>query len=674
MATSGHFINEFRTGLALRAEWRIVSQNIANNQSTLHVELFLVSLGDGYTITSQYSKKAYITIDDATLEETIPNAALSANEKRLIAGYIVPVLHDASGNASVKIKCQLKLQTTIAGTYYDRVYVPAAGNGVAVLDTIQRGTIPNTSGAMIVGNTIKIALPRLVNHYVHDVAYSLNGSDWVDIADDAPDATTWTLPEELATAKPNAASGTVYIRAKTYSPNMGVYIGEQQITRTYNITAEYAAPSVELSAAQTNAADIDGYIKGRSTVTLSAAATFQYGARAAKYVFTYGGETKTIMSANAAEAVSFTLPANAENPFVCSVTVTDSRGHTATSNITFATIDYSAPELANFAVLRGDYEDDVFAENPKGRNLQIVCDYAITSLGGANTKRYTIEYRLANDTTYTELIPETALAAYSGTIAEYTDAIFSQNIAYVLRIKFIDEFDVVSSILDVPSQRVLLNFSANGKAVAIGGIANTDDALEIMMQLYATGGMKPMQLADGADFDELTKTGVYVGDAASGNYSNMPVNTGSFILDVSSAGMGGQLMQRFSHCDKTAYRAYVRLFDADGWCAWEHAEGFADYAASNHAGYIRLANGFMMQWGRVAIVPDAANATKSVDITYPLPFTQTPIVQAHAQTSIPAIVHVAADAGNRNGTTLYLHRANTIATFVSWVAIGRGAS
>jgi hypothetical protein len=234
-----------------------------------------------------------------------------------------------------------------------------------------------------------------------------------------------------------------------------------------------------------------------------------------------------------------------------------------------------------------------------------------------------------------------------------------------------DSFETISQIYDVPSQKVLMNFSANGKAMAIGGIATIDDALEIMTELYATGGIKPMQIANGTNFNEIVKPGVYIGHASYGGYVNSPMTAGTFILEVSSAGTAGQIMQRFSTCNKVQYRAFVRFYFESAWGEWQAAEGFTAYSTTGFAGQVRFSNGLMMQWGRVAIAV-AANVTSTVSITYPIAFYHAPIVHVIAHTGAPELVNVSCDVGTTTGTNIYLRRSSAVSTWVSWFAIGRG--
>jgi len=671
MASSGSFQNTFRTGYTLLVEWKVNSQSIADNTSSVTVTAYLVSSGSSYIINSSAEKTINLVINGTTYSKSASSLVnLTGGQKKSLFAKTVTIAHNTDGSKSFPIYCTLGLNVTLSGTYWGTVRTPAAGNGTATLDPIPRVTTPTTSGTWNVGNSVTINTPRAASAFTHTVQYSLNNSTWTNIATNVGTSTTWTLPSALATAKTTTTSGTVYIRCITYNGSSN--LGSKTISKAYSITSSYAAPSVAITASQTNKASIAQYIRGHSSVTLKATATLKYSATATKYVFNYGGVSKTVTTTAATASVTFSLPANAAASYAYSVTLTDSRGFTASKSGTLTTIAYSAPVISSLTIVRGNYDGTTFTENSKGKSLRIVAAGTITSLSNANTKNYKVEYRLSNATTYTTLIDTKAASAYAVSVTEYTSAIFSENASYVVRFTLSDKFDTVSQIVDVPSQKVLMNFSASGKAMCLGGIASVDDALEVALELYATGGYKPMQLAVGTDFNEIVKTGFYIGNTTNGNYANIPISTGTFILEVTSAGSEGQLMQRYSYCNKTIYRAWVRFYYQSAWGEWQPTEGFTAFSTTGYAGQIRFANQWMLQWGRVSIAPDTANVTKTVDITYPIAFTHAPIVQAHPHTSAPTVVQVSAGTGSVTGTQIFLTRTNTTATWVSWIAVGKG--
>lgn len=671
MASSGSFQNTFRTGYTLRVEWKTNSQSIADNTSNITVTAYLVSSGSSYTINSSASKTVRLYINGTTYTKTAAGlASLSGGQKKSLFSKTVTVAHKADGTKEVGIDCIFDIEVTLSGTYFDVVIASAKEGGSAVLDTIPRATTPTTSGTFNVGSAVTISTPRASSSFTHTLQYSTNNSSWTNIATGVGTSHSWTLPAALATAKTNATSATVYIRCITYNGSSN--IGNKTITRTYNITSSYAAPSVAIAASQINDASIAQYIRGRSSVTLKATGTFKYSAKATKYVFTYGGVSKTVTTTASTASVTFTLPSNAAATYEYSVTLTDSRGYTASKSGTLTTIAYTAPVITSLDVVRGNYDGTTFTESSKGNSLRIKAAGTISSLSNLNAKNYMVEYRLSNSTTYTTLINTKAASAYAVSVVEFTNPIFSENASYVLRFTLSDSFDTVSQIFDVPSQKVLLNFSANGKAMAIGGIASVDDALEIMTELYTTGGIKPMQIANGSDFNEIVKPGMYIGNASSGGYVNPPMTTGTFVLEVSKAGSAGQVMQRYSYVHKSSYRAYVRFLYESAWGEWQPTEGFTEFYTTGYAGRIRFANQMMIQWGRVSIASDSANTTKSVVVNYPVPFTHAPITHAHPHTSAPTVVTVSAGTSSTDGFTIYHTRTNTTATWVSWIAIGRG--
>lgn len=673
MASSGSFQNTWRTGYTLRVEWKINSQSIENNTSSITVTAYLVSSGSSYIINSDANKTLNLVINGTTYTKSAAGlASLTGGQKKALFSKTVTISHNADGTKSVPIYCSFDIKVTLSGTYWRTVRAPASGNGTAELDTIPRATTPTTSGTLNVGSAITINTPRASSAFTHTLQYSLNNSSWTNIATGVGTSHSWTLPAALATAKPSAKTGTVYIRCITY--NDGANLGNKVISRTYNITSSYAAPSVALTASQTNKANISSYIRGRSTVTLKATATLKHSATATKYVFSYGGTTKTVTTTAGTASVSFTLPSNAAASYEYGVTLTDSRGYTASNSGTLTTIAYAAPVISSLVVTRGDYDGTTFTENSKGNSLKIVAAGTVTSLSNANAKNYKVEYRLSNAAAYTTLINTKAASAYAVSVTEYTDDIFSENASYVLRFSLSDGFETVSQIFDVPSQKVLMNFSANGKAMALGGIASVDDALEVMMEAYMTGGIKPMQLPINSDLNEIMKSGLYIGSVSGGNFLNTPteLTSGSFMLMVADSGSAGQRMQRCMYANKTAYRAYVRFYHTSSWGAWQAAEGFTSFDISSHSGRVRFANGFLIQWGRISITPTAANTITSVVIKFPVAYANSPICQVSANSAAPNILTCSYTA-DADEMTVSMTRTNTTATWISWTAFGISA-
>ena len=198
MATSGSFQNAFRTGYTLRVEWKVNSQSITDNTSSLTVTAYLVSGGSSYTINSSASKTVKLTINGTSYTKTASGlASLSGSQKKSLFAKTVTIAHGSDGSKSVAISCAFDLKVTLSGTYFGTV----STSGTAALDTIPRATTPTTSGTWNVGNSVTINTPRASSAFAHTLQYSLNNSSWTNIATGVGTSTTWTLPSALATAK-----------------------------------------------------------------------------------------------------------------------------------------------------------------------------------------------------------------------------------------------------------------------------------------------------------------------------------------------------------------------------------------------------------------------------------------------------------------------------------------
>ena len=99
--------------------------------------------------------------------------------------------------------------------------------------------------------------------------------------------------------------------------------------------------------------------------------------------------------------------------------------------------------------------------------------------------------------------------------------------------------------------------------------------------------------------------------------------------------------------------------------------------AGGSQGYFLLNGGesatpVLVQWGRVSVTPATANAVTKQAVIFSHPFSSNPFVCSDQATADP--VNVSSNVGDisKNGFNIYLHRTNTTATSVLWLAIGDG--
>lgn len=108
------------------------------------------------------------------------------------------------------------------------------------------------------------------------------------------------------------------------------------------------------------------------------------------------------------------------------------------------------------------------------------------------------------------------------------------------------------------------------------------------------------------------------------------------------------------------------------WCACLLPAFFTDGQSVAASMLNQGAGGMVCQTGVVTITPTSANTPRSATITFPAPFAATPTVQATALSGTPTdILGTGATSPTTSGVKIWLTRANTTATQVQWIAIGR---
>lgn len=568
----GSIYNQFRSGYRLGIEWTESNTNITNNTTDVTVSVFLQSTGSSYSINSSASKTVTLTIDGTTYTYSAKGLAnLAGNQKKTLYSKKLTITHNADGKKAIAVSASFTLNATLSGTYWGTVYCPASGTYSATLSRVPRPSTSSISGTCNVGNTVTIYTNCAANDYLHTLQYSVDGGGtFAPIASGVGASTSWVLPAALANAIPNKTSGSAILRTETYLS--GTLIGTKDITFAYSVTAEYARPSCTLTASQVNVAGFDMYVSSESTVTLHAVATMMNNATPKRYIFTIGNNSYTVESTEATCEYIFLLPASQSSTLVVSVTVADSRGFTSlAASETLVILPYTRPSITSIDYVRGYIDDSThdFVESQEGECLKITALGEITALGGLNSKAYAAEYKVNSASAYTSLVTITALTDYDFQIEFITDALFSTSSAYIIRLLVTDSFNTSIEVLNVRSQTVLMNFSADGRSICIGGMATFQDTVEIQKNLRPTYGITPTEIPEGDSLDNYTISGWYYGEAVED--ASYPIESGHFGLYVEQLG-GGRHCQRFRYHDGNHYWAYVRCSVNNAWSAWEPCE------------------------------------------------------------------------------------------------------
>jgi Siphovirus protein of unknown function (DUF859) len=169
MALSGVLTRNVGSGWQLRLEWS-ATQDKANNRSTITTNLYWVSLGSSYTISSG-SKSGYSEIG-GTSESFSATATLSGNQKKLINTYSRTVSHNSEGRLTINLKGSFSVNVTLSGTYYGTQTV----SGNVTLDNIPRESSITSSKNFTAPNAFPISISRASSSYTHTIRFYVDGT------------------------------------------------------------------------------------------------------------------------------------------------------------------------------------------------------------------------------------------------------------------------------------------------------------------------------------------------------------------------------------------------------------------------------------------------------------------------------------------------------------------
>ena len=471
MADSGTIQEAIRTGYRIQIAWSVDSQSVANNTSTVTAKVQLVSTGSSYTINSSASKSGTLTINGTKYSFTF-TADLSGNQTKTIFTKTVTVSHAADGTMTCAFACTAGINVTLSGTYYGTV--SASGNGT--FDTIARAsTISSVTASVAINgtNTVTVNITRASSSFTHTVVFSFGTYSKTTTA--VATSTSYAIPTSWMNAMPSATSGTAKVTVTTYSGDTKIGSAvSKNFTVTVPATVVPTISSVAVTDTTTNQTTYGNMVQTKSIPKFTITAVGAYGSTisSCKTVFeskTYTGATPTASAITKSGTVT------------AKITVTDSRGRTATVDKSWTVVAYAPPKIVSFQGFRCLADG---TENYEGTYLNALVNYSISPLNNKNTASYALEYKLSTATTWTSIASGSAYSLSQNVIS--AKAIFSVDSSYDVRLSVTDAFATVRSTIDIPTAFTLLDFNASGKGIAFGKVSEKAEGVEFGLPLYSS--------------------------------------------------------------------------------------------------------------------------------------------------------------------------------------------
>jgi hypothetical protein len=653
MATSGTIQQAIRTGYRIQIAWTVDSQSVANNTSTVTAKVQLVSTGSSYTINSSASKSGSLTINGTKYTFNF-TASLSGNQTKTLFTKTVTVSHAADGTKTCAFSATCGINVTLSGTYYGNV--TASGSGV--FNTIARAsTISSVTSSVSVNgtNAVTVNITRAASSFTHTVVFSFGS--YSKTTTGVGTSTSYAIPQSWLNAIPNATSGTAKVTVTTYSGSTKIGSAvSKNFTLTVPSTVVPTISAVSLSEAVSGlAAQFGGYVQNKSKIAVKITAAGALSSTIKAY-------KTTIQGANFTKASFTSGVLTKSGTSTVTITVTDSRGRTASTTRSITVNAYAAPKINTFTAIRAN---GLGSADDNGTMALARVKFSVSAVNDKNTKSYVVEYRQKGSDTWEQ--------GQTGSVYSYDSSMLlninlSPDASYDLRLSVTDFFGTTTAFAEVATAFTLLDFNSSGKGLAFGKVSELESGLEVDMDMSINkyiymGGVKKSDIEKDIYFQTSD-------DAENVHNCKLYGASGNSVTSIGcwDTARGHGIWRYLTGTQNLVFDANVKVTRANGGDEFVTSDPVVH---GSRTGGVHFSNGLLIQWGVETITP-VANTPTAKAVKFGVAYTSIPMVLTTAITTVPGTSVSGNAAANITvtGFDAYVTRNNTTNTSVGWVAIG----
>ena len=333
----------------------------------------------------------------------------------------------------------------------------STGNGT--IGTSQNITITQQGSNFAYRHTLKWT----VNGTTQTIASGLTGGS-------ATITYAWTPPASIVPLYTDRKTYPCTITCETYS---GItLLGSKTTSITLTVPNNYAPAFSSHSITRTSGtypAGFTGWVSGKTTPVIAATVAPQQNATIVSWAYTVNGSVTSVSDTSASK--TWTGPALTSGSIT--ITVTDSRGLTASYSETVTVTPYTAPSISNAVMTRAESDGTVSAQ---GQYLKTTADIVITGLDGTNTKKYSIEYKENGSSIWQSLAANVDLSSYTEVFSWLSSSgVILDSKSYDTRLIVTDFFGSSTFTTTVSTALSIMDFKANGLGVAFGKVHEEAD-------------------------------------------------------------------------------------------------------------------------------------------------------------------------------------------------------
>jgi prophage lambdaSa04, minor structural protein len=449
--------------------------------------------------------------------------------------------------------------------------------------TVNLENIPRSSGIKSVtetelGQPITINIDKKVDEFRHQVSWSVNGSDLVDLGSGHDTSLQFTVPIDYANRITNSDTGTLDVRVRTFRGTE--QIGNDVYKRGIPIKVPASiVPTLEDVTITEKTAQLAEFIPTGNFVKDKSVMRVEANNAAGSHGSTIVSTELTVDNL-IVRAATGDFPANKAGNLEVTAKITDSRGRTATKSKTIKVWDYYAPKIIGFLANR----------TGNGTNKTIIATVAANIsplvIDGINRNPYTlkIQYSAKKANRWVDAVNLTNESTERINRQIDCGAFYELSKAYNVRLVIQDKLsDLVDSVLLVRSSRVLWAWGDN--RAAVGGFPELDGHFESFLpvtlhsslnvedglmlrgkpiQEYALTSKDGKSLKYNGDLNNLRTAGSY--HAFGVQHNPTGTNNYGYINVISHSTDSNYCVQQYIPFNST--NTHTRILENGRWTEW----------------------------------------------------------------------------------------------------------
>lgn len=435
------------------------SYSIENNTSTVEWWVGIRSntaYHNHYGLAETYT----VVINGSTVHSAVHKPTVGNGQTVWVASGTATVGHNADGSKTVAVSASFN--NADRGTY-----LPTTGScsGSLKLTTIPRATVPSIDKPSLdCGSVIKFTGTSASSNFSHKLYSSWNGEEkLIATLDKGSTAVSYsyTIPTSWEKNMPNTTSAIATFILETL--NGDTVIGRKSINATVQVRSGIVPtvgnPTIEDTNSISKAMGL--YVQSQSCIKFTIPTSGNQGSTITSVSTkfngqTYSGSTFTTQAIQNSGTLSYTI------------TVTDSRGRTATKSGSINVVAYNPPSLTNVSAKRAN--SGYAVDESSGTYALLHFKVGFTSLSNKNVTSFYIQYRASGASSWTKINSwdnnYTLEQDYKADNL-FTSTTTTYEIAFGVKDKFMSDYSW--QIVTVTPTYTLINFGKDGKSLTFFG-------------------------------------------------------------------------------------------------------------------------------------------------------------------------------------------------------------